>query len=104
MVCVDVSGRDRLDSEMLGQVAKRGVSPCVSTLVRPLELDEEVVAAEGPSEQHGAARITNAKADPRAPREADEPLGELGHRLHGHRWLEGRSMPGPHWKLSCSCM
>ena len=104
MVRVDVSGRDRLDSEMLRQVAKRGVSACVSALVRPLELDEEAIAAEGPSEPRGAARITNAKADPRAAREADEPLGELGHRFHGDRWLEGPGMPGPYWELSCSRM
>ena len=77
MVCVDVSGRDRLDTEMLREVAKCGVSACIPALVRPLELDEEAIAAERPSEPRGAARITNAKADPRAAGEADEPLGEL---------------------------
>ena len=95
MVRVDVSGRDDLDSEVLGEVAERGISAYVSPLVRPLELDEEALAAEGPSELRGAARITNAEADPRAAREADEPLGELCHRFHGDRGLEGPGMPGP---------
>ena len=95
MVRVDVSGRDRLDSEVLGQVAKRGVRRVSPALVRPLELDEEALAAERPSEPRGAARITNAEAHPRAAGEADEPLGELRHRLQGHRGLEGPGMPGP---------
>ena len=46
MVRVDVAGRDRLDAEVLGEVAEEAESPRVSPLERPLELDEEALTAE----------------------------------------------------------
>jgi hypothetical protein len=42
MVSVDISGRDRLDAEVLREVAEQRVPMRVDTLERSLELDEEV--------------------------------------------------------------
>jgi hypothetical protein len=47
VVRVDVAGRDRTDVQRFREVSQGGVPPRVAALVRALELDEEVVAAEG---------------------------------------------------------
>ena len=80
-------GAMAIDPEVLCEVSERCVSVRVSALERPLELDEEAVAAERLCEPHGVVRVTKAKADPRAAGEADEPLGELRDRIQRHRWL-----------------
>ena len=46
MVRVDVAGRDRLDAEVLGEIAQETESPRVAPLERPLKLDEEALTAE----------------------------------------------------------
>ena len=80
MVGVDVAGRDRLDPEVLGEVAQKADSTRVSPLERALELDVEVLAAEGLREPCRRVRVEQAETAPRASREADEPCGELRRR------------------------
>ncbi len=76
-VRVDVSRRDRLDPEVLGEIAKRDVAPRVSPLVRSLELDVEALAAECVGETRRAARIMERQPVARAAGEADEALVQL---------------------------
>ena len=104
MVRVHVSGRDRLDSEVLCEIAEGGVPASVPAFVRPLELDEEALPAEGLSEPRCRIRVAGAEPSARAAGEADEALGELRHRFHGHRGLEGPGMPRPYGELSRSRM
>ena len=85
---VDVPRRDRLDAEMLGEVAKRRVPPRVAPLVRALELDEEAVAAERGREPGGTVRVAERKPVTGTAREADEPVGEGGEGLERDGGLE----------------
>jgi len=77
----DVAGGDRLDAEALGEVAEHHVAPHVTPLVRPLQLDEEPLAAERAREPGRAARIVERQPVTGAAREADEPLVQLGDGL-----------------------
>ena len=86
---VDVAGGDRLDAEVLGEVAERRVPARVAPLVRALELDEEALAAERRGEAGRAVRVVEREPVARAAREADEPLVQLGERLERHGgWQE----------------
>ena len=88
MMSVDVSCRDHLDAEVLGEVAQERLSPRVSALERSLELDEETLAAESSRELGGRVRVEESQAATHAPREADEPFRALGDRLQRDRRLE----------------
>ena len=81
MVRVDVAGRDRLDAEVLGEVAQETEPPRVPALERALELDEEALPAECARESGGGVRIEEPEAAARAAREADETLVQLGDRV-----------------------
>ena len=85
MVRVDVAGRDRADAERLRERAQRGVPAGVPALVRPLELDEEAVAAEGAGEVGGGVRVADGEPVARAAGEADEALALLGEQRSGSR-------------------
>ena len=74
---VRVSRDDGVDAERLGEVAQRCVATHVPTLVGPLELDEEPVAAEGVREPRRRVRIAHGEPVPRAAGEADEPVVQL---------------------------
>ena len=74
VVRVDVAGRDRLDAEVLGEVAQEPEAPRVSPLERPLELDVEALAAERAARRAAAFGIEEPEPAPRAAGEADEPL------------------------------
>ena len=87
-VRVDVSRRDGLDPEVLGQVAERGVPPGVAPLVRSLELDEEPLPPERGCEPGRACRVAEREPVARAAGEADEALVELGDRRERHGGLE----------------
>ena len=85
MVRVDVSGRDRLDAEVLGEVAQEAEPARVPALERALELDEEALAAERAREARRGVRVEKAETAPRAAREADEPLVQLRDGLERNR-------------------
>ena len=81
---VDVAGGDGGDAEPLGEQRQPAVAGPVAAPVGTLQLDPEAVAAEGgeqPAPEPLAARRVPAlegprqRPVPRAPREADEPLG-----------------------------
>ena len=74
---VHVAGGDGLDAEVLGEIAQGGVAPHVAALVRPLQLDEEAVAAERAGEPGGGIRVVHGEAVAGAAGEADEPLRVL---------------------------
>ena len=93
VVRVDVAGRDRLDPEVLGEVAQEAEPARVSALERPLELDEEALAAERPREPGGGVRVEEPEPAPRAAREADEPFVQLRDALE--RAPTAAAAPGP---------
>ena len=72
MVRVDVAGRDRLDAEVLGEVAEETDPPCVSPLEGALELD---VKRSRPNAARDALPRSGRGTRDRAARtrEADEP-------------------------------
>ena len=76
-VRVRVAGDDGLDAERLREVAQRSVAAHVAALVRPLQLDEEAVAAERVREPRRRVRVANGEPVPRAAGEADEPFVQL---------------------------
>src|SRR4030095_4909139 len=82
---MDVPGCDRLDAEVLGEVAQKGESPRVPSLERPLELDEEALPAERPRQARRRVRVEEAEATPSTTGEADEALAQLRHRFERHR-------------------
>ena len=84
MVRVDVAGRDRLDAQVLGEVAEQEVAARVASLVRALELDEEAVS-EGGGKPCGPVRVDDAESLARAAGEADEAVGELRDELERDR-------------------
>ena len=77
VMCMHVTGHERRHAERLGELAQGGVAASVPTLVRPLQLDEEALASEGPGEPLGGVRIADGKAVARAAGETDEPFVEL---------------------------
>ena len=58
-VRVHVAGRDRVHLQRLGEVAELRIPSYVAALVRPLQLDEEVVAAEHLREPGGRIRVAD---------------------------------------------
>ena len=74
---VHVAGRDRAHVQRLREVAQRRVSSRVAALVRPLQLDEEVVVAKGSREPRRRVRVADGKPVARAAGEADEPVVQL---------------------------
>ena len=85
MVRVDVAGRDRLDAEVLGEVAQEAEPARVSALERALELDVEALPPECAREPRRRVRIEEPETAARAAREADEPLVQLGDGLERDR-------------------
>jgi hypothetical protein len=85
VVRVDVAGCDRLDAQVLGEVAKQGVAMHVAALEGPLQLDEEAIQPECVGQPGGGVGIADAETEPRATGEADEPLRELGDELGRNR-------------------
>ena len=77
MVRMDVAGRDGLHAEVLGEVAQEAEPARVSSLERPLELDEEALAAERAGEPCSRVGVEEAEPATRASREADEPIVRL---------------------------
>ena len=61
-VRVDVSRRDRLDTEVLGEVPERDVPSRVASLVRALKLDEEPLSPERGGEPGSAVRVAERQA------------------------------------------
>ena len=78
MVRVDVAGRDRAHAQRLGEVAQRGETARVASLVRALQLDEEAFRPERARQGPRAVRVADRETVPRAAGEADEPLVQLG--------------------------
>src|SRR3954463_11511526 len=58
----------------LREVAQRRVPPRVAALERPLELDEEVIAAERMREPRRCVRVANGEPVARTAGETDEPV------------------------------
>ena len=83
-VGVHVAGGDGGDAEVLGEVAQGRVAPHVTALVRPLQLDEEALAAEGAGKPGGGVRVLHREAVAGAAREADEAVGVLLDEALGH--------------------
>ena len=81
VVRVDVSGRDGLHAEVLGEVEERGVAARVAALEGALQLDEEAIATERLRQPHGGVRVAGAEPAARAAGEADETLAQLRHGL-----------------------
>ncbi len=73
-VRVHVAGGDRRHAEMLREIAQQRRAAGVAALERPLQLDEEAVAAERLRQPGGAVRIAQAEAIAGAAGEADEAL------------------------------
>ena len=69
---------------MLGEVAQGRVAPHVTALVRPLQLDEEALRAEGVREPGGGVRVLHREAVAGAAGEADEAVGVLLDEALGH--------------------
>ena len=90
-VRMDVAGGDGIDAEMRGQVAEQRIAPRIAACVGALQLDEEAVTPKGLREPGGSIGVAQAEPVTRAPGEADEPLGELRHRLR----LDGRGEEHP---------
>src|SRR5438445_1097032 len=77
MVSVDVAGDERRHADRLRKVTQRRVAVGITTFVRPLQLDEEPVPAEGPGQPGGGIRIADGQPAPCAAGEADQPVAEL---------------------------
>ena len=77
VVRVHVSRGDGAYAERLGEIAQRCVAARVSALVRPLELDVEMVAAEDTGKPRGRIRIMDGEPVPSTTGETDEPLVQL---------------------------
>ncbi len=74
---VCVAGDDGLYVQRLGEIAQRRVAAGVAALVRPLQLDEEALAAEDACEPRSRICVAHGEAVPRAAGEADEALVQL---------------------------
>ena len=85
MVRVDVAGRDRLDSDVLGKVAQETEPSRIPSLERALELDVETLATECACEACGRVRVEQPEAAARTAGKADETLVQLGDDLGRNR-------------------
>ncbi len=85
---MDIAGRDGLDAERLGQLAQNCVAASVAALERPLELDEEAVAAERLRQPRRRVRVPDREPVPGAPRQADEALVALLQQFLPERRLQ----------------
>ena len=85
MMRVDVAGRDRLDTEVLGEIAQETEPPRIPPLERALELDVEALATECACKTRGRVRVEQSEAAARAAGKAYEPLVQLGDDLERHR-------------------
>ena len=103
MVRMDVSGRDRLHAEVLGEVAEKRQAARVPALERALELDVEPVGAERAGETHCGIRIEKAETAPRATREADEPLVRFRNGLERNRGRQRLAIFASHPTRSRMC-
>ncbi len=74
---VDVTGHHCLDAQGLGEIPEPGVAPHVSPLERALQLDEEAIAPKRLCQARGGVRILHGEPEPRAARQADDPLVQL---------------------------
>src|SRR2546423_1717147 len=88
IVGMDIAGRDGLDAERLGQLAQNCVAASVAALERPLELDEEAVAAERLRQPRRRVRVPDREPVPGAPRQADEALVALLQQFLPERRLQ----------------
>ncbi len=95
MVRVDVSRRDRLDAEVLGEVAQEPDAARVAALEGSLELDVEASAAERPREARCRVRIDEAEAAAGAAGEADEPFVQLHEALERDRGRQRLAILSP---------
>ncbi len=100
VVRVRVAGGDRRDTERRRKLAERGIAPRVAALVRPLQLDEEVVPAEDPGEPRRRVRVADGEPVPRAAGKADEPLVQLLEQRRVER--RRQRAPGPPSAASAS--
>jgi hypothetical protein len=82
---MDVAGCDRLDAQVLGEIAEQIIAMRVAALEGPLQLDEEAIAPECAGQPSGGVGIADAETEPRATGEANEPLRELGDELECDR-------------------
>src|SRR4029077_6628456 len=62
LVGVHVAGGDGVDAGVGGEIPQGGIASRVTSLVGPLQLDEEVVAAEGTRQADGDVRIAHGEA------------------------------------------
>ena len=74
---VHVAGGDGVDAEVVGEIPQGGIAPRVTSLVGPLQLDEEVVAAERAGQAGGGVRIAHGEAVASAAGQADESFRML---------------------------
>ena len=81
MVRMDVPCRNRLDAEVLGEIAQVSTPPRISPLERPLQLDEETLATECARKARRSVRVEQTETATRASREADETLVQLRDQL-----------------------
>ena len=77
MVRVDVAGGGRAQAELAREFAEGRVPASVPARVRPLELDEEAVAAKSAGEAGGRIGSADGQAVPGAAGQADETLVPL---------------------------
>ncbi len=82
---MDVACCDRLDAEVLGEIAKKAEAARIPSLVRALELDVEAIATECSGEVRCGIGIEQREPAARAARQADEPLVQLGDGLERGR-------------------
>jgi hypothetical protein len=90
MVGVDVTRRDRLHAEVLGEITEKCVAPRVPSLERPLELDVESIRPKCGCKRRGRIRVDDSQPTPGAAGEANKSLGELQGRLErdpGREWF-----------------
>ena len=85
---VDVPGRDRLDAQVLGEVAQETESPRIPPLERPLQLDVEPLSAEGARQACRRVRIEEPEPATRTAGEAHQPRVQLTDALERHRRRE----------------
>src|SRR5439155_22946959 len=81
VVRVAIAGDDRGDAELCRELAQPGVPPRVAALERPLQLDEEAIAAERRRGAGGRVRIADGEAVTGAAGEANEAVVPLEQRL-----------------------
>jgi hypothetical protein len=78
---MDVARRDRLDAEMLGEIAQEPEPPRVPALVGTLELDVEALRAECSGQARSGVRIEQPETSTCTAGETDETLVRLRDRV-----------------------